>query len=300
MCADPKSQVPPIFALLTDFGTKDHYVAAMKGVLLSDCPNAQIVDVTHEVQPQDVLEGAYLLDCVYPHLPPGTVCVAVVDPGVGSDRPGLVARIAGRLVVAPDNGLVGYVWSRYGAEDAVCYHIDEAAFRRAGVSATFHGRDVFAPVAVRLARQEPLSALGPAVPEPVLLPTQAPKRRGRALVGQVVHVDRFGNAVSNITEDALTRWLRGLRAKRRDVCVIAGGAAIRGLRRFYAEVPAGEALALIGSGGYLEVAVNGGSAAELLSLKRRDTLALHLPAPMARRRPGGRAASAPWSRLRWW
>lgn len=253
---------PPVFALLTDFGTRDHYVAAMKGVLLSSCPDARIVDISHEVPPQSILEGAYILACTYPYMPDGTIHIAVVDPGVGGARRGLVVSAGGKHFVAPDNGILGYVLTSERGWRA--YSIESPDFMSPQVSSTFHGRDVFAPAAAQIALGRSPSEAGPEIRDPVVPSNLFAQVDDERIRGMVVHVDRFGNLITNVSEHLLRGWLGDHGPE--DAVVEVGTACVSSIRRYYSEVPAGELIALVGSSGQLEVSVNGGSASELLGV----------------------------------
>jgi S-adenosylmethionine hydrolase len=239
---------PPLLTLLTDFGLDDYYVAAVKGVVLARAPGATIVDLAHGVAPGDVEGAAFLLAAAAPAFPPGTVHLAVVDPGVGSARRLLVAEAGGQLLVAPDNGLLTPFLPAARAVRAA----DRPDLYRPGPGATFHGRDRFAPLAAALLAGEPPAALGPEIADPVRLPGEPPRREPGALLGRVVHVDRFGNLVTDIP----TAWLPAgaLRAE-----VGEGAATARATH--YRELPAGEAGVLPGSLGTLELALDGESLA---------------------------------------
>ena len=242
--------------MTTDFGVRDSYVAQMKGVILGLVPAAAVVDVTHEIPPQDVAAAAAVVADLADAFPPGTVHVAVVDPGVGSDRVILAVAAGGQFFVAPDNGLLTGVLAAH--PDAAVVAVTNPRHRRPTVSATFHGRDVMAPAAAHLVAGVPLSDLGPppATP-PVRFAGFFAERDGDLIRGTVVRIDRFGNLITNIS----AAQLDGLPRERLRVRI--GGGELVGLRRFYAEVPVGAPLALLGSSGRLEVAVNGGSAAEV-------------------------------------
>jgi S-adenosyl-L-methionine hydrolase (adenosine-forming) len=241
--------------LLTDFGTADGYVAAMKGVIAAIFPDAFIDDVAHDIPPGDVHAAAWALAGYWRLYPSGTVHVAVVDPGVGSARRALAATVEGRFFVAPDNGVLTRVFADASAFTAVT--IDNETFFRDMVSATFHGRDVFAPVAAHLAGGVSLRELGRAIHDPVKLDLPEPQRVGDVVTGAVVHVDRYGNLVTNIP----AVWVQGSSHVR-----IAGRELP--LRRTYTDVAPGEALALSGSRGTLELSVRDGNAADLLSVGR--------------------------------
>ncbi|MDR1726544.1 MAG: SAM-dependent chlorinase/fluorinase [Acidobacteriota bacterium] len=250
-----------VVTLLTDFGSRDHFAAAMKGVMLGIDPGLTLVDVTHDIPRGDVRAGAFTLaQCCF-LFPPGTVHLAVVDPGVGGGRKALAVAAGGHRFVAPDNGILTPVF-----ESCADFEAHEIAPGRAGryfrqpVSATFHGRDVFAPVAAWLCRGVPLEQLGPPLRDPVQLPSpQAlPARDGRGafIQGAVLAVDRFGNLVTNLRpSDVATP------------CEIeVGGRVIRALRQTYAEGAPGEVFAVQGSAGYVEIVMRDGSAAEALQL----------------------------------
>ena len=251
-----------LVTLTTDFGARDPYVAAMKGVLLSICPELNVVDLSHEIAPQDVLEGALFMAGALPYFPAGTVHVAVVDPGVGSERKPIAVSVGGQTVVCPDNGLLT-LFAREHPIDEVRV-IENPRFMRAPLSATFHGRDVFAPAAAKLACGEPLEGAGPELDGIVTLMVPRPRTEGRRIRGEVIHIDRFGNAISNIQ--------RSVVGEAKLVEVRLGRHVLAGLRRSYADVAAGEPLALFGSSGHLEIAVSGGSASAQLGIGRGDPL----------------------------
>jgi S-adenosyl-L-methionine hydrolase (adenosine-forming) len=244
----------PIITLTTDFGTVDGYVGEMKGVLLSGAPDAEIVDITHDIPPQDVERARLTLARVWRRFPPGTIHVVVVDPGVGSSRDAIAVSSDGYYLVGPDNGVLSPALLAASAR-VVSLAVSQHA------SPTFHGRDVFAPAAAALARGESLDALGLQAMNPVVRRTPEPTRRGDgAIEGEVIFVDRFGNAVTNLV---------GVRGGTIEV-----GTLTIDLRRTYAEVEAGRLLALVGSTGLIEIAVRDGDAARLLGLSRGSVVAL--------------------------
>jgi S-adenosyl-L-methionine hydrolase (adenosine-forming) len=249
----------PVVALLTDFGTRDHYVGTMKGVVLSVCPDATLVDISHHIPPQDIATGALELAASYRYFPPGTVFLVVVDPGVGSERLGIAAEAGGYYFVAPDNGVLSAVF--HEAPPALVVELREQKYARSRISRTFEGRDRFAPAAGWLARGAELHSFGPAVSHPVTLEYRAPERRQDAIHGEVTRIDRFGNLVTNID-------VRALEHLPPPHIVTVGETPIRGLVQTYAQAAPAELCALLGSSGYLEVAVNGGSAAERLQASR--------------------------------
>lgn len=261
-----------IVTLLTDFGTADYFVGAMKGALLASNPGALVVDITHEVPPYDVESGAYTLRAAFETFPAGTVHVAVVDPGVGSVRRGIAVEGRGHTFVGPDNGLFGHVYER--VRPFRVFHLTNASYFRREVSPTFHGRDIFAPVAGAFSRGVRAEELGPEVFDFVRLPSAAVERAaGGTLVGAVIHVDRFGNLVTNITPDELSEEsvARGARLRIK-------GREVRRFRRFFAEdaAGAGEPFAVWGSAGLLEVAVFRDSAARALGAGRGDKVEVNL------------------------
>lgn len=248
----------PLIALLTDFGQTDTYVGVMKGVMRSICPEADFIDLTHGVRPQAVAQAAFLLSVSVPHFPHGTVFLSVVDPGVGSDRAALAARVGEHLFVAPDNGLLSMVWR----EDAEAHSLIRSEYRLPQVSATFHGRDIFAPAAAHLAAGVSLANLGPRVTEIERLALAHPSPVSATILrGAVVHIDHFGNLVTNIRTGDLAPALRASR-----ITVQTGGAEITGLRVTYSEADEGELLAHWGSSGHLEIAVRGGCASGRLAV----------------------------------
>lgn len=257
-----------IITLTTDFGLDDGYVGAMKGVMLSIAPGATLVDITHAVPPQDIRRGMSVLRGATPYFPAGTVHLAIVDPGVGSRRRPIALQVGTQRFVGPDNGLFsGVIADAQAAGLSVAvYHLDQPAFWRPEISRTFHGRDIFAPVAAHLANGVPLEHLGTPVDDPVLLPLWQPERRADGhILGHVDHVDHFGNLISNIP----AAWLAG----RRWTVAIAGRQVI-GPQPTYAAVEPGELLALVSSSNHLEVAVRNGSAAALLGVQAGERIEL--------------------------
>ena len=248
-----------LITLLSDFGTRDEYVACLKGVILGLNPGARLVDLSHEVPPQDIQSGAFILAAAAPYFPAGTIHLAVVDPGVGAGRRALAARGRGQFWVGPDNGLFHLILA--GRGDFELVSLENPAYFLPQVSATFHGRDIFAPVAAHLSLGVALAQLGPALTDPVRLPWPEPAVTALALRGEIIRVDRFGNLVSNVTAGVFQAWRQG-----RDFHLKVGPLTLTltHLRPTYGEAAAGEMLALIGSHGYLEIACAGGSAAASL------------------------------------
>jgi len=252
-----------IVTLLTDFGVTDYFVGAMKGVLLRKPPQPTIVDLTHDVPPFDIESAAFTLLAAYKEFPPQTIHLAVVDPGVGSSRRPLLGVTRDYFFIAPDNGLLSYVFEREAANLRVYHLTNEKYFRRAS-SETFHGRDLFAPVAVALMHGIAPAKLGKPVADYAKLHSLAPARvDDERLAARIIHIDRFGNCVTNITRENLSdeQIARGAYLQ-------SGTREIKSFRRFFAdsENASDEPFAYWGSAGFLEIAVNGKSAAKQLQL----------------------------------
>lgn len=250
-----------ILTLTTDFGTRDAYVAEMKGVILGIARAArqgvQVVDVTHEIEPHDVAAGALAVEAAAPYFPSGTVHVAVVDPGVGTARRGLAVAAGGQIFVGPDNGLFTPLFARDGWR---AWELVAPEYRLPSVSLTFHGRDVFAPAAAHVAVGVDPARLGPPVTDPLRLAWPEVREVRGAVAGAVVHVDRFGNLVTSIHAESVA-------ALGHDAQIRVAGWTVP-LVGTYGELPAGQAGALIGSSGRLEIAVREGSAAASLGARR--------------------------------
>jgi hypothetical protein len=264
------SMTRPVITLLSDFGVRDYFVGAMKGVILGICPDAVMVDLTHDLSSQAVSEAAFVLGCAYSHFPPRTVHVAVVDPGVGGQRKPLAARCGEHLLVGPDNGIMSYAFADHS--DFQAFVIENPRCRLSEVSATFHGRDIFAPAAAHLAAGMPLEEIGPPLGQPVLLALPTPRESEHRLEAHVIHVDRFGNLVTDLRRRELDRWLGGEPSDR--VSIEAGQRRLRGIKASYESVAEGRPLALIGSTDRLEIAVNRGSASDALGLAAGDAILL--------------------------
>jgi S-adenosylmethionine hydrolase len=253
--------VRPLIALLSDFGTRDHYAGTMKGVMMGICPELSLVDITHDVTPHDVLEGALQLAAACRFFPVGTIFLAVVDPGVGSSRRGLAADTGDYRFVAPDNGLLTAVFRDMPPKKVV--ELTERRYARPTVSRTFEGRDRFAPAAAWLAKGVQLTALGRVVTSHQQIDIPHADVTATTVRGIVLLVDRFGNLVTNIDRRAFESF-----ARERAVAVTAGGHVIAGVVATYADIRPGEVCALFGSTDHLEIAVNGGSAGAKLALAR--------------------------------
>ncbi|MBM4442669.1 MAG: SAM-dependent chlorinase/fluorinase [Candidatus Rokubacteria bacterium] len=258
----------PVVTLTTDFGLRDPYVAEMKGVMLGLAPELRFVDITHDIASHDVVGGALALEAAVAYFPAGTVHLAVVDPGVGTARRGLVVTTADAAFVAPDNGLLTPLLARGGWR---AFELSAPEFRRPYVSRTFHGRDVFAPAAAHLARGVAPERFGAAVADPVRVPWPEVHAVGGAVAGAVLHVDRFGNLVTSIAADAVE-------ALGAAVTILIAGRRLP-LVGTYADLPLGAAGGLIGSSNRLEVAVREGSAAAVLKARRGTPVAVSPTTP---------------------
>lgn len=253
-----------IVTLLTDFGTRDGYVGAMKGVILGLCPRVSIHDLTHDIPPGDIRSGAFALATALPFFPEGSIHVAVVDPGVGTTRRPLLIEVAGRYLIGPDNGLLASA-TRTMAKSAqensgaapVVRVLDRLEMMRAEVSSTFHGRDIFAPAAGRLAAGAGPERLGTTVDSFKALdePGCTTADAGSSVSGAVAHIDRFGNLLTSIPRELLEPFAERVRVEIADA-----GLVISGLSRTYGDVESGSPAALVSSDGHLEIAVRDGSA----------------------------------------
>jgi S-adenosylmethionine hydrolase len=271
----------PIISILTDFGTADGYVGTMAGVMLGIAPRAQLVDLSQEIAPQDVRQAAYVLHTAYPYFPPHTVHLVVVDPGVGSARHAIALRTPAGTFVGPDNGVFSFVMAREDVEAVVA--LENPQYQLPHVSHTFHGRDVFAPAAAHLAAGVPIADLGPAVADPIRFPPPRLEAGDGEIAGEVLHTDRFGNIITSIgilwwEDDGLRLDPAFEKAQPSSTPRLAAGQAsveiagqnLTGIHRTYANVEPGAALALVGSEGFLEIAVREGNAALGLGVEPGD------------------------------
>lgn len=247
--------------MLSDFGSRDHYVGTMKGVLLGICPDVTLVDITHDIAPHDVLDGALELAAAYRYFPAGTIFLAVVDPGVGSVRRGIAAEAGDYRFVCPDNGLLTAVARELPMKKVV--ELTERRYARPTVSRTFEGRDRFAPAAAWLAKGIQLAALGRNLPGIHRLDIPQAAVDDDEMRGAVLRIDRFGNLVTNLDRKSVERFSRD-----GGVHIVAGGATVGRIVATYADIQPGEICALFGSTDHLELAANAGSAADALGLSR--------------------------------
>lgn len=273
----------PLITLLTDFGTADYFVGAVKGVILSTNPDARIVDLTHEIPAHDIAAAAFTLLAAYESFPKNTVHVAVVDPGVGSSRRGIVVEAADQFFVGPDNGIFSYIFEREQAFRV--FELTDQKYFRDPVSPSFHGRDVFAPVAAALANGLQASRLGAEIGDPVRLEPlklevtsgksamRAGKPSSGTIRGRIIHIDRFGNCVTNITPQVLTTEMIAAGAH-----LVVKGKKINSFRNFFAEKTGKrvELFCIWGSAGFLEIAAANRSAARLLKVQRGQEVVVGL------------------------
>jgi S-adenosylmethionine hydrolase len=255
----------PIISFISDFGYEDWFVGVVHGVIHDLCPDARIVNLTHAVPPGHIERAAFVLEAAAPDFPAGTVHLAVVDPGVGTDRRGLAVRAHGQYFVGPDNGLLEWAFVDPRAE---LRSLTESKWFRHPVSRTFHGRDVFAPVAAHLASGISIDRFGPALSDPIRLAREVPQPGDGRLLGRVMCIDRFGNALTSLTEQELGDAFPKAPPDRLEV--LAAGRVIRGLARSYGDAPVGTVLAILGSSGRLEIAQVGGDASARLGLAAGD------------------------------
>ncbi len=257
--------------LTTDFGLKDGNVGVMKGVIWGIAHQAQIADLSHNISPQNVAEAALILLRSTPYFPPGSVHVVVVDPGVGTERRPIAARLGEQLYVAPDNGVLTLLLERAETDGQIVrfVHLDQPQYWRAEISHVFHGRDIFAPAGGHLAAGVALEALGSPIDDPVRLALPRPQRTSNVWRGEVIHIDHFGNVSSNIRVENLGDAPR--------VTVLVCGVEIHGMVKTFGERPSGELVALYGSTGNLIFSVVNGSAARRLEAQVGDPVEVILP-----------------------
>src|SRR5262245_793572 len=239
-----------IITLTTDFGLSDPFVGIMKGVILRITPDAQLVDISHDIRSYDITEAAFVIENTYRYFPEGTVHVVVVDPGVGSARRPIAALSHGQFFVAPDNGALSTILENEA------YHIQNSRLFLKSVSQTFHGRDIFAPVAAHLASGTPLETVGTRISDFIRKPLPTPRRQGRKIIATVLRIDKFGNVITNLRRSDLTS----------DFTIRVGGLPITRLSTNFSEAEPGEFFAIEGSTGYIEIALKQASAADRLNV----------------------------------
>lgn len=259
----------PLITLTTDFGQQDEFVGAMKGVILSLCPAATLIDISHDIRPQDRKHAALILQASCPYFPPKTIHVAVVDPGVGTQRRIIALEKNDRVFLAPDNGIL----SPFMDDDCTIYHVTNKTFFLDPVSATFHGRDIFAPVAAHIANGTPLQDFGPLIDVHDLIKLHMPqvKITTDCLTGYIIDIDRFGNLITNITLKDIKAFSAG---NLEDITTQIRQKQIHGISTSYGYARQGAAVALFGSRNLLEIAVNQGNAANLFNAHINDEVIL--------------------------
>ncbi|OPX33892.1 MAG: hypothetical protein B1H11_11805 [Desulfobacteraceae bacterium 4484_190.1] len=245
--------------LTTDFGLSDAYVAVMKGVILSINPDVRIIDISHNIKAGHIAHAGYVLKEACPFFPKGTIHVAVVDPGVGNARRPVIVITDDYFFVGPDNGIFWPIITTCGPSEII--HLTKPEFFLSAISKTFHGRDIFAPVAAHLSKGYEPKEMGLIIKDPVKLEIKTPRKKGNILFGEVIRVDHFGNIITNISKKVLGRFLKGSKP-----VIKAGDLIIKDIVNSYSEAGMGEALVLIGSSNYLEIAVNRGRAADFIGI----------------------------------
>ena len=246
-----------IITLITDFGMEDSYVGVMKGVILSIRRDATIIDISHQIRPGEVLHAALMIRDAYRFFPEGTVHVAVVDPGVGSKRRPLLIVADGHFFIGPDNGIFQAILTAHAKKEVI--HLQNSKFFLPKPSSTFHGRDLFAPAAAHLLSGTKPLEMGAPIHDPEHLEMPSVQRTETSLHGRIVHIDHFGNLITNIHASEMSHF-----GDKRDLVIQVGDLSIKGVQRTYSEVPEGHLLALVGSSDFLEIAVNSGRASERL------------------------------------
>lgn len=259
-----------IITLTTDFGLKDGNVGVMKGVIANIAPHAHLIDISHFIPPQDVFTGALILGRSTPYFPVNTIHVGVIDPGVGTQRRPIAARLGNHFFIGPDNGLCTLIW--YAAQKRglpnVFYHLDKPDYWLPDISHVFHGRDIFSPAAAHLASGIPLEKLGTHITDPIQLELKEPERTNNGWSGEVIHIDHFGNIATNIMQERLDKDIVDT--------VSLCGHTISGLVNTFGERPPGELIALFGSTGNLIISIVNGNAAQAINAQRGDLVEVTL------------------------
>jgi len=264
----------PLITLLTDFGLADEYVGLMKGVILSINPLAKIIDLTHQIDPQDIVQAAYTIKSSYKYFPKGTIHVLVVDPGVGSSRSVIALEKDGHIFLAPDNGLLALLIN--SKKDNFIISVDNSKYFLKNISRTFHGRDIFAPVAAHMTNGVKLHEIGSPIDGEKLTQIKMPVPHtlsGGGIKGSVIFIDRFGNLITNIDADLIEKNIN--QKKNSDIKIILGNKIIHGLSNNYKSVNIQSSLAIIGSKGYLEISVNYGNAKQYFKAQKGDKVIIH-------------------------
>lgn len=257
-----------VITITTDFGLQDYYVSAMKAVMLNIAADTRLVDISHEIPSQDIMAGSWILKNSATLFPPGTVHTVVIDPGVGTERDPVALRIGDQFFVGPDNGIFSLLTSE---KEYQAVRLTNADYWRENPSNTFHGRDIFAPVAAHLSEGVPLEELGDPIDELVTYRWTVPIADKDGLEGMVIHIDKFGNLITNITEDLLADVIGD-----KNVRIYVGNTILDEIAKTFGNVTEGEPVAYIGSSGMLEVGINKGNAEEMLSVQKGAQISLIL------------------------
>jgi S-adenosylmethionine hydrolase len=257
-----------IITLTSDFGLQDHYVSAMKAVILGIAPDVRMVDISHEIPPQDIMAGAWVIRNSAFLFPPGTIHLVVVDPGVGTPRHPVALKVNGHYFVGPDNGIFSLFFEEF---DHQAYKLNNKSFWQEGISKTFHGRDIFAPIAAYLSAGVSIEALGEPIEELVTYHWAVPIADKDGLQGWVVHIDRFGNLITNISEELLDEHLQ-----KKQVKIYVGNTMLNRVVSTFGDVEEGEPAGFIGSSGMLEIGINKGNAARMLSVDKGAQISIVL------------------------
>ncbi|RKY88038.1 hypothetical protein DRQ09_03490 [candidate division KSB1 bacterium] len=256
-----------VITLLTDFGYRDGFVGSMKGVILGINPGAQIVDISHEVQPQNIDEAGFILFSTYNHFPEGTIHVAVVDPGVGSPRKIIAVKTRNYIFLSPDNGLLKYIFFR--EKNCRVFEVTNRIFFLNRVSSTFHGRDIFAPVSAHLSLGTNINEIGKKTRNFIKPEIEKPSVEENRISGAIIHIDHFGNLITNISTNELRNFKR-----KNNTIINAGNIRIDGIKRSYSSVEENKPVALFSSSNLLEISINQGNAHKNLKLEVGDKIEL--------------------------
>ncbi len=257
---------PRIITLTSDFGSQDYYVSAMKAVILGISPQVRLVDVSHDLPPQDIMAGAWVLKNTAFLYPPGTIHLAVIDPGVGSTRRPVLVQVRNQFFVGPNNGLFSLVVE---SEEHRVFELNNKRYWRESISTTFHGRDIFAPVAAWLSNGEPPENFGSELGELTTYRWAKPISDDEGVQGWVMHIDRYGNLITNIPQAFIQKYGRESAFK-----IYVGNTILKDISDAFSDVPDGEAVALIGSSGMLEIAINKGNAEHMLGVEKGAPVSL--------------------------
>lgn len=252
----------PTIALITDFGQSDPFVGIIKGVIRRICADADIIDICHEISPGNIMSAGLILSMAFPYMPDNTIFIAVVDPGVGTDRKAIAVEINGKKIICPDNGILSWLLTEHKSWTAV--ELDKPEYFLNNITSTFHGRDIFSPVAAHLANGKSLADLGSTIDNVKILPVPQITAGDRSIQGEVIYIDRFGNLLTNISRAHIDQLVPD--DAKDKVRIHIGSVEVSGIRHAYSDVDHGQIVALFGSTDFLELAVNGGNASISLGI----------------------------------